>query len=83
MAKSKDQVGKTPPEDQPPKKGGRSGSPLNAIVDESIRQQMDAYIESYNARNVHPASIRSTLEAALKMFLKAEGFWPPPSDQKK
>jgi DNA-directed RNA polymerase sigma subunit (sigma70/sigma32) len=62
------------------KKVNRSGSALNTQIDEDVRDQLDAYIEDHNAKNEHHATIRSTLEAALKLYLKAKGFWPPPSD---
>ena len=62
------------------KRPNRSGSPLNFYVDEELRKALDAFIADYNARNEHPASLRSTLEAALKAYLKGKGFWPPKAD---
>lgn len=61
-----------------PKKGVRSGKNINTNVDDDVRDQLDAYIEAHNAKDEHPASIRSTVEAALKLYLKGKGFWPPP-----
>jgi hypothetical protein len=55
----------------------RSGANINANVDEDIRAQMDAFIADHNAKDEHPASVRSTVEAALKAYLREKGFWPP------
>jgi len=62
------------------KKGGRTGANINTYVDEDLRQQLDAFIEAHNAKDEHPATVRSTIEAALRMYLKSKGFWPPPGD---
>jgi hypothetical protein len=50
---------------------------VNAQIDPEVRAAMDAYIAYYNNNHIHHASIRSTLEAALKDFLRKEGHWPP------
>lgn len=62
------------------KKPAREGqSPLNLNVDADLRDCLDRYIEQHNAdeKNEHHATVRSTVEAALKMYLKSKGFWPP------
>ncbi len=61
------------------KKANRSGLPLNSVIDADVRQQLDAYIDSYSD-HPRPATIRSTIEASLKQFLAKEGFWPPKAD---
>lgn len=48
---------------------------LNTGIDPELRRQMDQYIADWNARNPHPATIRSTVEAAMKMFLRDAGYW--------
>lgn len=50
---------------------------INTNIDPVIRRQMDLFIETHNAEDEHPASIRSTVEGALKMYLRDKGFWPP------
>lgn len=60
-----------------PKKSNRTGSALSLYVDEDIREQIDAYIEDHNDKNEHHATLRSTIEAAIRMYLKSKGFWPP------
>ena len=62
---------------KPDKPRVRSGDPVQAFIDPDIREAMDAYIASYNAGHDHKASVRSTLEGALRKYLEAEGFWPP------
>ena len=59
------------------KKPTRSGSQIATYVDEEIRKAMEQYIEDFNTKNPHPATVRSTVEASLKAFLKAAGFYPP------
>lgn len=66
---------KTEPDDA--KKANRTGSPVSVYVDEDIRAAVDAYVDDHNTKNEHHATLRSTIEAALKMYLKAKGFWPP------
>lgn len=61
------------------KKPARAGANINTYVDEDIRAAMDAFIEKHNEKDEHPATVRSTIEAALKMYLKANGFWPLPA----
>lgn len=61
-----------------PKKPQRSGVALNSYIDEDVRFQLDEFLRDYNSKNEHPASLRSSIEAALKMYLKDKGFWPPP-----
>jgi len=53
---------------------------LNTKLDAVIREQMDAYIADHNEKDEHHATLRSTVEAALKMYLKSKGFWPPKDD---
>ncbi|MFO0799196.1 MAG: hypothetical protein U0804_17140 [Gemmataceae bacterium] len=54
----------------------RPGAPIQAFVDPEIRGAMDDFIRDYNEQNEHKASVTSTLEAALKMYLSAKGHWP-------
>jgi hypothetical protein len=61
---------------KPGKKPNRSGVALGCYVDTDIREAMDAYIANHNETSEHPASVRSTVEAALKAFLKGKGFYP-------
>jgi hypothetical protein len=56
---------------------GRTGSPLGISIDPAIRAAVDAFIESYNAEHDHRATLTSTVEAALRKYLQAAGFWPP------
>ena len=65
-----------------PKKPKRSGVALGTYTDDDIRAALDAYIADHNATAEHPATVRSAVEAALKLFLKGKGFWPwPPKGQ--
>ncbi|WP_439628204.1 hypothetical protein [Gemmata sp.] len=57
-------------------KRARTGAPVQAFIDPDIRAAVDAYIEAYNAENEHKATLTSTLEAALKMYLTNKGHWP-------
>lgn len=57
------------------KKAVRAGVALGCYIDTDIRRAMDTYIAKYNVTAKHPASVRSTVEAGLKMFLEAEGYW--------
>jgi hypothetical protein len=57
----------------------RSGAAIQAFIDPDIRAAMDAYMADYNSQHDHRASVTSTIEAALKRFLAAEGHWPPKS----
>lgn len=57
-------------------KANRSGVALSCYVDEDIRAAMDDYVAKHNETAEHPASVRSTVEAALKAFLNGKGFWP-------
>jgi hypothetical protein len=50
---------------------------LSTNIDPLIRAALDAYIDSHNKASEHPASLRSTAEAAFKMYLQSKGFWPP------
>ena len=59
------------------KTGGRTGSPLGISIDPEIRAAVDVFIERYNALHDHRATLTSTVEAALKKYLQAEGLWPP------
>lgn len=60
-------------------KPNRTGAYLNTQIDEDIRAQVDAFIADHNAKDEHHATLRSTVEAALKLYLKSKGFWPPKS----
>jgi hypothetical protein len=65
------------------KKGARSGASLGVTyVDEEIRAALDAYMASHNATAEHPATLRSSVEAALKVYLSPKGFWPWPPPNK-
>ena len=57
------------------KKANRSGVALGCYIDTDIREAMDAYIANHNGTAEHPASVRSTVEAALRAFLASKGFW--------
>ncbi len=57
----------------------RSGKVTQAYIDPEIRAALDRYIEEHNNTQDHPATITSTIEAALKKYLAAAGHWPPPS----
>ncbi|MDB5307049.1 MAG: hypothetical protein JWO38_1251 [Gemmataceae bacterium] len=74
MPPKKDRTGKSGP-----KRPNRSGVALGCYIDADIRQQMDVFIAEHNQSDEHPASVRSTVEAALKMYLRAKGFYPPKS----
>jgi aminopeptidase-like protein len=54
---------------------------LNTNIDPLIRAAVDAYIESHNQTDEHQATVRSTTEAAFKMYLRSKGFWPPPQSK--
>ena len=66
-----------PKKAKPAKKPNRTGVALGCYIDEELRTQMDAFIASHNQSDDHPASVRSTVEAALRAYLKGKGFWPP------
>jgi hypothetical protein len=53
--------------------------PLNTHLRPLLRKQLEAYIDAQNrdVNSDHRTSIRSTVEAALREFLKSKGFWPP------
>jgi hypothetical protein len=57
------------------KKANRTGVALGCYIDTDLRKAIDDYIASYNEASEHPASVRSTVEAALKAFLVEKGFW--------
>ncbi|VTR92172.1 unnamed protein product [Gemmata massiliana] len=57
------------------KKANRTGVALGCYIDADIRKSMDDYIAKYNETAEHPASVRSTVEAALRAFLSDRGFW--------
>lgn len=59
------------------KPANRTGSQLNTQIDEDIRAQVDVFIAEHNAKDEHHATLRSTVEAALKMYLTSKGLWPP------
>lgn len=61
----------------PAKRNVRSGSPVNVYIDEDLRTAVDAFISAHNLKDEHPASLRSTVEASLRQYLKEKGFWPP------
>ena len=56
---------------------GRTGSPLGISIDPDIRAAVDDFVQDYNDKHDHRATLTSTVEAALKKYLSAEGFWPP------
>jgi hypothetical protein len=58
------------------KKPNRSGTPLGTTVDEDIRAAIDTFIAEHNTTAEHPASVRSTVESALRGFLFVKGHWP-------
>lgn len=62
-------------------KAGAKGS-INTQIDPDVRTAMDNYIQHFNLDAEHKANIRSTTEAAFKMFLKEKGFWPLPAPKK-
>ena len=70
MAEPKKKPGET-------KRPNRTGSAINTQIDDDIREQMDAFIADYNAKAEHHATLRSTIEAALKMYLTSKSHWPP------
>jgi len=76
MAKSKPPKAGEPGE-EPAKRPQRTGVALNSYIDEEVRAALDTFLADYNDKNEHPASLRSSIEAALKMYLKSKGFWPP------
>lgn len=65
---------KKPTKKEPP---NRSGTPVTVYIDSDVRAAMDTYISEHNETAEHKASIRSTVEAALKRYLKESGHWPP------
>lgn len=56
-------------------------NPLSTRVDVEIRRQLEAYIRHHNRHDEHYATTRSVVEAALKMYLKSKGFWPPQTQE--
>ena len=58
------------------KKPERSGVALNLRIDEDIHAAMESYIADHNSKDEHKASKTSTVEGALKQYLKSKGFWP-------
>ncbi len=66
---------KPEPEDQP-KRPARTGSPLHAWIDPAIMEALDAYVESTEPR----VTKTSTIETAIKDFLRRQGRWPPKTD---
>lgn len=58
------------------KKNPAKSGALGISIDPAIREAIDAYIADYNAKNIHRATLTSTTEAAFKMFLAEQGFWP-------
>lgn len=59
-------------------KGAVKGQ-INTQIDGDVRAALDAYIADFNETAEHKANIRSTTEAAFRMFLKEKGFWPLPN----
>lgn len=59
------------------KRPNRAGVPLSVYIDEDIDEAMRNYMESYNDSHPHRATLRSTVELALKALLKSEGHYPP------
>lgn len=55
---------------------------LITVIDGELRHAVDDYIADHNETHDHRATLTSTLEAALKKYLAAEGHWPrkPRSD---
>lgn len=70
MAKKKPSAGK------PADKRARSGAAVQAFIDPEVRAAVDDFMEDYNAEHEHKATLTSTLEAALKMYLTSKGHWP-------
>lgn len=62
---------------QPATDTGRTGAALGITIDPALRQAVNEFIAHYNAEHDHRATVTSTVEAALKKYLSAEGFWPP------
>ena len=65
------------PKAKPADKRARSGASIQAFIDPEVRAAMDSYIEGYNSSHDHKATVTTTIEAALRLFLKSEGHWPP------
>jgi hypothetical protein len=66
------------PANRPP---GEREPKINTNLDPAVRRALDGYIAAWNATHEHPATIRTTVEAALKMFLRSKGHWPPAGRQ--
>jgi hypothetical protein len=73
-------VAPTPATEETAEKSGRSGQPVNIYVDDDIRAAVDAYIRDHNGKHDHKATLRSTIEASIRLYLKAHGFWPWPKN---
>lgn len=60
--------------------GGRSEEPTSSIVNADVgvdvRRALDAYMADFEEKNGQKAQLNRTIAKALKLFLKAEGFWP-------
>lgn len=58
----------------------RKPDPVNVFIklDPDVRRATDDYIAAHNATGEHRATIKSTVEAALKLFLGGKGFWGTP-----
>jgi len=52
---------------------GRSSVPFSMRMDPALREALDKYCEKSRHK------IATAISLALEAFLKAEGFWPPPS----
>ena len=59
------------------KRPNRTAPQLGTSIDTAIREAMMSYIAEYNETAEHEATIRTTVEAALKAFLRSKSFWPP------
>jgi FAD/FMN-containing dehydrogenase len=58
-----------------PQRGPRSGEPVNVWVPVELMDMVRAYVSAQQVRT----SKTAVIEAAVREFLKAQGFWPPPT----
>lgn len=64
---------KKPDGDGAPKKPVRTGVPVHAWVDAEVVEALDKFVSEFEPR----ISKTSAVEAALKAYLRANGYWPP------
>jgi hypothetical protein len=56
---------------------GRTGIPLHAYIDATLAGALETYL----AGTEPEVSKTAAVEAALRMWLKERGFWPPAQEE--